>query len=196
MLSIVNPRVKSFLISDSFYYASYDVMGAFLAILVTNEITNGSAEMLGFVIAYGMLVRPLIQLPLSKISKKITVRGKIKIVGISTIIGGLLLVLMGQATQIWHVFVIQTLFSISESISFPLKWGIFTKILDKRNVEFEWTLEDMVTMIPSAISAALAGLISITWGLSTLFIFFGGLYICSGMTFMLIDRKSVPLSDN
>lgn len=189
---MINSKVKSFLVSDSFYYSSYDVMGAFLAILIANHISQGSAEMVGFVLAYGMMLRPLVELPLSRISKRFSLHSKVNIVSAGIVVGGLLLMAMGQATQIWHVFVIQTLFSIAESITFPLKWGIFTKILDKGNVEFEWTLEDITTMIPSAISAALAGVISVVWGLPTLFIFFGMLYICSGISFLLINRSSVP----
>jgi predicted MFS family arabinose efflux permease len=189
MLPSVNKNVKFYLLSNSFYYGGFDIIGAFLAILITTNITNGSAEMVGFLLAYGMVMRAMLELLISPLTKKINWSKKIKLVAFSYLLYGLAIGLMGFASTMWQVFAIQTCISLIDAACYPLKWSIFTKIIDQNNQEFEWGLEDIMSTLASAAFAALSGIIIEAYSISTLFMFFGGSYFFSGLSFYFIKMK-------
>lgn len=186
MFNFLNLNVKFFIIADGFYYAGYSVVNAFLSILITSKITGGRIDIVGFVIAYYMLIRAFSEIPLSKLTRKLNITAKRNIIASSYMLYGLLTAVLGFSTQIWHLFLIQTLAGLLDGLTYPIKWPIFTRILDKDREELEWGLEDIFSTLLPAIFTALAGVVSSSFGLESAFLLFGLLLFISGIIFLLI----------
>jgi len=178
-----------YIIADGFYYAGYSVVNAFLSILITSKITGGRLDMVGYAISYYMFVRALTEIPISRWTKKFSLLTKRNIIAYSYIFYGILIFLLGHSTQLWHIFFIQTLVGLLDAMAYPIKWTIFTKIVDKGNEELEWGLEDIGSTLLPAIFTALAGFVSSSFGLEYAFLLFAILLIVSGLTFFFIKQN-------
>lgn len=189
MIASVNRNVKLYFVSNSLYYGSFDIIQAFLAVLVTQKVSGGSVEIVGYIVAYGMISRFIFEIIFGKFvkgfswnTKKIIVTGGYLAYGVTTI-------LMGFSTTIAQVFIFQSLISLIDALCYPLKWSIFTHIIDERNQEFEWSLEDVLSTMTSACLAALGGFLTQKYELSIVFIFFGISYFLSGVSFYFIKLR-------
>lgn len=183
---MINTTVKYYLASNSLYYGSFDVINAFLSLLVTNKVSGGNVETMGLILGYAMLLRAVVELFLIKIIKIKEKNIQKNVVASSYVLYGILVIILGFSTSILHVFIIQTLLSIIDALAYPMKWTIFSIILDKNNAEQEWGLEDIISTAVSAIFAALGGILSVQFGLEAIFVIFGLLYLFSGVLFFPI----------
>lgn len=189
MFKNISPNVKYYLISNSFYYGGYDIIKAFLAILITENITQGKADAVGFVLAYTLIIRGIIEVPISRVTSKYTMHTKIQIVSVSYIIYGIFTALLGFSTSLWQIFFIQTFIALFDAIAYPLKWPIFTKNIEESKEELAWGMEDVMSMTVTAVFAGVGGILSDKYGLKLLFIIFGLLFAICGLTFHCIKIK-------
>ena len=182
----INFNVRSYIIADGFYYAGYSVVNAFLSLLIASKITGGRIEIVGFIIAYYMLIRAVLEIPLSRLTSKFSFVSKRNLIASSYVLYGIFTALLGFSTQIWHLFLIQTIIGFLDALTYPIKWPIFTRIIDKEKEELEWSLEDIFSTLLPAFFTALAGIVSSAFGLEAAFLLFGLLLVISGITFLLI----------
>ena len=187
MFSSLSRNFIFFTLSDSLYYSSsYAMVNAFLSILITSRLTD-RIDIVGFVMAYYMIVRVATEVPMSTFTKKLSRKARKNLVSINFAIYGVGLMLLGYTTEIWHIFALQTLFGFLDATNYPLKWTLFPQILDKSKEELEWSLEDSLGSLFPAIAAVAAGIISERYQLPIVFIMFGTLMIISAIIFSLID---------
>lgn len=189
MFRFINKNIRIFLLSDILYYGGYDLLTAFLSVLITTKIAPDRLDILGIVISYQMIIRVLTEFPLSKITNIFPLRIKKNIVAISIIIYGCGIGILGFSTEIWHVFLILTSMSIMEALAYPLKWTLFTKMQDPNKEELEWSLEDVLSTLAAAVFSTIGGFIANSFGLPLIFIIFAMLFICSGILFIFIKYK-------
>lgn len=185
----INNKVLLFILSDMFYYAGIDVPYAYMAVLITAQVTDGNVAAVGFSLTITMLARAISELPFSTLTRKLSLQKKGRIVSASLVLYGFMLILMGQSTLLWQVYVLQICIGLVEGLAYPIKWGIFTKILDDGNEEFEWGLEDVASTFFPAVLAAVAGLVAEIAGLPVLFFMFGIVMITSGVLFLRVYKS-------
>lgn len=189
MFSSVSKNVRFYFLSNSLYYGGFDVIGAFLAILITEKVAGGSPAIVGYLVSYGLIARAVLEIFISPHLKKFSWSTKQRIVTGGYLIYGVVTIMMGFSVSIFQVLLFQTAISLIDAICYPLKWSIFTKIIDSNNQEFEWSLEDVLSTLASAGLAALGGYLTNWYGLSIIFIFFGISYFLSGLSFYFIKMK-------
>ena len=189
LLKSINTNVKFYILADGFYYAGYSVVNAFLSILITSKVTGGRLDMVGYAISCYMFVRALTEIPISRWTKKFSLLTKRNIIAYSYVLYGVLIFLLGYSIQLWHIFFIQTLVGLLDAMAYPIKWTIFTKIVDRGNEELEWGLEDIASTFLPAIFTALAGIVSASYGLEYAFLLFAILLVVSGLTFFSIKQN-------
>lgn len=185
----INNNVRYYLLSNSFYYGGFDIINAFLAVLITEHIAKGNVQTLGLILSYSMIVRATLEIFFIKLTKKYKGVDQKNIVVICFLLYGLSTIFLGFSTLIWHVIVFQTIIALLDAIAYPIKWTIFSKILDKNNEELEWSLEDVTSIAVTALFAGIGGFIANHYGIQSIFIVFGLLYIASGISFYFINLK-------
>lgn len=182
-LGKINKNVRIFYLANSFYYGSFDIINTFLAVLITNKITDGRVDAIGLVVGYYMFLRAIIEVPFTKVTNKWSQRTKIRFITISALIYGALIASMGFAGSLWVVFAIQTFLAIIDAITYPMKWAIFSNIIDKGNEEMEWSIEDTLSVVTTATFAVVGGILAQKYGLELLFIIMGMMFALSGLSF-------------
>jgi MFS family permease len=82
----------------------------------------------------------------------------------------------------------QTALGLIDATVYPIKWTMFTKLIDKGTEELAWGLEDLGSAFLPAVFTALAGFLSASFGLRYAFLLFAILLIISGLTFFSIRQ--------
>lgn len=191
LLKSVSSNVRSYIIADGFYYAGYSVINAFLSILITDKITGGRLDLVGYAISYYMLIRALAEIPISRITRKASFVTRRNIIASAYIVYGIVIFTLGFAEMFWQVLLIQTIAGLLDATAYPIKWTLFTRLVDKGHEELEWGLEDITSTLLPAAFTALAGIVSARFGLMYAFVLFAILLIISGITFLRIKPPNV-----
>lgn len=183
---MINKSVKSFLISDTLSYSASSLINVFLTFLIADKITQGRIDIVGFLISYYLLFMAIVGLIFAKKANIKKANQKKHLVTWSLILYGLLISLMGFSSSILHIAAILSILAVLDGILYPLKWDVFSKILDKGNEVYEWSLEGFFTAIAASITAAAGGFLAEKLGLESVFIIFGIFYVVSGIAFYQI----------
>ena len=186
----LNKNIRLYIIADGFYYAGYSVVDAFLSVLITIKIAPGRVDLVGFVIGYYMFVRAISEIPMSRLTRKLTPVQKRNLVSASYLLYGGLIIAMGFADSLVQVFAIQTIVGLLDAVAYPLKWPLFVKSVDKEE-ELAWSLEDIAATILPAGFTILAGSLAGAFGLSAPFILFGMLLLTSGVIFRFLRPHAI-----
>ncbi|MCA9348925.1 MFS transporter [Candidatus Saccharibacteria bacterium] len=185
----VNRNIKFFLASDVFFYSSYDLISVFLTVLITTSITNGSLDAVGIVLGYALILRAFSELAFSKMLQNLSSKNKIRFISLGNVLYGVTLICMGFASSLFTIYIFQTILALIDASTYPLKWALFSKILDKGNEEFEWSLEDIGATTAAAIFAVIGGFVSQIYGLSVTFSMIGATFVICGFIFHFIKIR-------
>lgn len=177
---------KYFISSDIFYYSSIYFLDIFLTALVTLRITNGNLEILGFVISYSFIIRAIAEFFSLKFLNINSNQNRKDLVVFSSVVGGLLIILMGFSYLLWHVLLIYALITIVTAVSYPYRWTIFTSQFSKQSEDKAWAYEDIITSLSLGVLSAALGIVAKLYGLTTVFVFLGLSYIISAIFFYMI----------
>jgi MFS family permease len=182
----INRNIRVFLISDLFYYSSYDLLNVFLTILITTKVTDGRLDAVGLVLGYYMLLRALAEIPLAKLVGVLSTSTKINFVSYSHVVYGLVVGALGFSQSLMAIFFFVTVVAFIDASTYPIKWAIFSKLLDRGNEEIEWSLEDVLATTSTAVFAVLGGFLSERYGLEILFLLMGATFATCGFVFHFI----------
>jgi MFS family permease len=88
------------------------------------------------------------------------------------------------STEAWHIYLLQIVNGLANSMAVPAWRILFTNHIDSRIVGFEWSLEDVGVGIATAASASIGAFIADKYGFNTLFV----VITCFGLigTFILM----------
>ncbi len=191
-LRLFNKNVLIFILADGFYYGGYGVLNAFLSVLITAKITAGRVDIASYVIAYYLILRAIAELPFSNYVRHLSDKRRVQLVSSLYLLYGFLVLAMGFSTMIWQIFALQTFIALIDAFSYPIRWPMFTRILDRGNEELEWGIEDVVSTLLPALFSALAGLSAEAWGVASAFYIFGPVFMISGLCFSFMDLSKHP----
>lgn len=187
LLSKINKNVRLFLLADGLYYGGYGMLNAFLAALITLHVAPERLDIVGFILSYYLVCRAISIIPLTKFTFRLSLKTKKDIVALCFLLHGIAVISLGFSTQIWHILVIETVLALSDSLSYPVKWPLFSMVQDENNKETEWGLEDLFAVSGSAIAAITAGIVSNIFGVRAIFFVFGSLFFFASLCFRKID---------
>ncbi|MDO8667775.1 MAG: MFS transporter [bacterium] len=187
--SHVNKIIRSLIISDFFLFFSMGLLAPIFAVFILNNIEN-KIEVIGFSISIYWLIRVITVVPISHLMDKM--KGEMDeyyfmIAG--TFIAACVPLFYIFSSLPWHIYLLQIVSGLANSMAVPAWRILFTKHIDTRIVGFEWSLEDVGVGIATAGSATLGALIANRFGFNTLFI----IITCFGIIGSLI---LLPLSQS
>ncbi len=185
----LNRNVKAFLLSDILYWSASAVISSFLAVLVTVQITDGRLDAVGLVSAVFLATNALAGIPLTFLTKRLSSKQKKNLVSWTYILYGAVIASFGFSTELWHVLLLQVLAATLEALAYPLKWTIFSHILNKRYEVTGWSIESFCASIAAAGVAYGAGVLSQDYGLTVIFVGFGIVYSLSGFLFFFVRGR-------
>ncbi len=179
----MNAFIRSLILSDFLLYFSYGLITPILAIFVSQQIVGATIETVGAATAVYWIVRSITSIPLARwMDKHDGEQDEFHFMFWGALLMSLTLMSLAWATQIWHVYVIQALFGIFNSMAIPGWRILFTNHLDTGRTGFEWSVWDVAVALGTALSAYAGSVVADVWGFHTLFLSVGVIGVLGAFT--------------
>lgn len=186
----VNKTIRSLIVSDFFLFFALGLLSPIFAVFILNNVGN-KIEVIGYAVAIYWLTRVLTVIPFSHLMDKL--KGEMDeyyFMIIGTFIIACVPLFYIISSQPWHIYLLQIVLGLANSMAVPAWRILFTNHLDSRIIGFEWSLEDVGVGVATATSAVIGAYIADKFGFNFLFtaIFIIGL-IATGILLTLSQSK-------
>jgi len=166
----INKVIRALIISDFFLFFSLGLLSPIFAVFILQNIEN-KIEVIGYAVSIYWLVRVITVVPLSWLMDKLN--GEVDeyyFMTVGTFITSCLPLFFIFSSEPWHIYLLQILSGLANSMAVPAWRILFTNHVDSRIIGLEWSLEDVGVGLATAASAAIGAYIVGKFGFSTLFV--------------------------
>ncbi len=184
----MNNFIRVLIFSDFLLYFSYGLITPIMAIFVSGQIVGADIETVGVATAVYWIVRSISTIPLARwMDKQGGEKDEFTFMFWGSLLMSLTLMSFVFATLPWHVYLIQALFGIFNSMAIPGWRILFTNHLDRGKTGLEWGVWDVAVAAGTAIAAYTGSLVADLFGFDVLF-------ICVGVIGIIGALILVPLA--
>src|SRR3989338_9806945 len=170
----MNTFIRSLIVSDFLLYFSYGLLTPIFAVFITQQIVGADIETVGAATAIYWIVRSLTSIPLARwMDKHDGERDEFLFMFWGALLMSLTLMSLTFATEIWHVFIVQALFGVFNSMAIPGWRILFTNHIDAGKTGFEWSVWDVAVATGTALAAYAGSVVAQVYGFHVLFIAVG-----------------------
>lgn len=192
MISI-NKVIKVLIASDFFLQAGWGLIGPIFAIFLTRQIQGGSLVTVGFVAATYWIVKSIVQ---PFIAHFFDVKKGEKD-DFAFLVGGMYLsnlIPLGYifSTQIWHIFLLESIRGLAMACVVPTWAAIFTRHIDKEREAFSWSIESTGIGLASGFASLAGGVLAATLGFKAVFVLVSAFGLLSSTILLLIRHQLFP----
>lgn len=167
---IINPVVKSYIISEAFLWSAWDFVIPLFSVFVVTTIPGGTIQTAATGYSVYLIARVIFELTSGKLLLNTSDKKKF----LFTIIGMIVISCAYAGFAISQtplaIFVFYGLMGAGLGIATPGKSAIFSMHLDKNKEATEWSLADAVCAICMAFATPLGGFIVMQYGFAPLFL--------------------------
>lgn len=161
-------------ISDMLILSAFGLIAPIFAIFMNSGINGGSIAAAGLASTIFLLIKSVVQLPLSMyLDGK---RGKLSFLLIGTFLIVIVPIIYALAPSLTLIFIAQGIYGVGTAMAYPAWYSLFTMHLDKKHRGFEYSVWSTGVGIGTAITAYLGAVFAEMWGFDKLF------YIVSGVS--------------
>lgn len=193
MSKTINKIIKILITSDFFLNLGWGLVGPVFAIFILQRIAIDdiaqATRIAGFASLSYWAVKSVLQVPVGHFLDKIKgEKDDFWFMFMGTFIAGFIPIGYLFSTQAWHIYVLQMIYAVGMSLTFPPWLAIFTRHIDKDREALEWSIESTFLGAGAGIAGGVGGIIASMFGFSLVFILVSGLTFFS--TFLLLFIKN------
>jgi MFS family permease len=185
----INPVIQILILGNFIVVSAWGFLSPIFAIFVTQQISGGTVQTVGFAVAVYWIVKSIFQYPIARYLDK-TVSEDDDFY--SLVIGGFIL---GIVPFIYifinsplELYLAQMIVAIADAMWVPAWYAIFTRHVDKFQIGSEWTLNSIGIGLGAAGAAALGGFIAKNFGFPAIFIIVGVFTFVSTAILIILGR--------
>ena len=168
---MISKVVKNLLVYDFTFSFALGLLIPFLSVFVLQDIEGGTLKVAGLSFTIYWIARVLTTTPLSRFMDRTDgERDEYFFLIAGTVLVSTLILFLILATKPWHLYAVQALIGVSNSMAVPGWRILFTDHLDKGKVGLEWSFDDVAIGLSTAFSAYLGAIIADNYGFKTLFV--------------------------
>src|SRR3989344_569972 len=168
---MVNRVIRHLVISDFFINFAFGLLAPIFAIFILKNIEGGSLRVIGLATACYLIVRTATTVPLSRFMDRTDgERDEFYFVIAGTFIMSSLPLFYLFVSLPWHIYLVQAVLGLVNSMAVPGWRILFTDHIDKGKTGFEWSLEDIAIGASVGISAYLGSILADKFGFRIVFI--------------------------
>lgn len=195
-LNIFNKYIRVLIVSDFLMVGSFGLLTPIFAIFVTNQIEGGGLTVAGFSEMIFLLVKSLIQIPVSEFLDRQRKKKGAFIDVVLIILGSLLIAGVHFSFiwvhTIWQLYLVQAIYAVGVTLIYPTWMVLFTRNVNPARESLHWGVYNTVTGVGGAIAAAVGGILAENVGFKAVFIVMG-LASLLGTAFLLLIYKDVRI---
>ena len=167
----LNQVILIIVIADFVLITGFGFLPPIFAVFVTEQIAAATVATVGFAITIYWATKSVLQLFVARLIDKN--HGEIDdfyFMIIGGIFNAIIVSLYYFATDIWHVYLLQFLIGVGDSMLVPPFYAIFTRHIDKGKEGFEWALYSSFSLgAGAALGGALGGILATVVGFRAMF---------------------------
>jgi MFS family permease len=193
---MVNRVIKHLVISDFVFNFAFGLLAPIFAIFILRNITGGSLRVIGLATASYWVARTLTTVPLSRFMDKTDGERDefyFSIIGSFMIATVPLLYLFAHVP--WHLYLIQFIYGLSNSMAVPAWRILFTDHIDKGKTGYEWSLEDIAIGLSVGMSAYLGSILAEKFGFRVVLILLSVLGYVAATVLIPIYKDAKTLAE-
>lgn len=165
----VNTIVKAFIISEGFFYSSWNFILPIFSIFVATHVSGGNVQIAASTFSTYLVSRVICELSSGKFLAGASDQKRIFFILTGILLTTISFIGFSMSTTIISVFFFSFVVGCGFGITSPAKYSLFSTHLDKNKETLEWGLYDATIFLGMALAAALGGFIAKVYGFPLLF---------------------------
>ena len=168
---MVNRVIRHLVVSDFVLNFAFGLLAPIFAVFVLKNIQGGELRVIGLAVTCYWIARTATTVPLSRFMDRTNgERDEFYFIIAGTFIMSSVPLFYLFASLPWHIYLIQFVLGLANSMAVPAWRILFTDHIDRGRTGFEWSLEDIAIGVSVAISAYLGSLLADKFGFRIVFI--------------------------
>ena len=168
---MVNRVIRHLVISDFVLNFAFGLLAPIFAVFVLKNIQGSSLRVVGLATTFYWIARTASTVPLSRFMDKTDgERDEFYFIIAGSFIMSSVPLFYLFASLPWHVYLIEFVLGLSNSMAVPAWRILFTDHIDRGRTGFEWSLEDIAIGVSVAVSAYLGSLLADKFGFGIVFV--------------------------
>jgi len=189
----LNKVIKILIFSDFFLQSGWGLIGPVFAIFITNQISGGTLETVGFVVSIYWIVKSFLQPSIAKYLDRN--HGEIddfRFLVIGMFVSNLIPLGYIYSTAPWHLYLLELIRGVAMACVVPTWYAIFTRHIDKGKEAFSWSIESTGIGIAAGVAAAAGGWTASVFGFKIMFLLTSIFGIISSALLLAIKKDIFP----
>lgn len=192
---MVNRVVRHLVLSDFLLNFAFGLLAPIFAIFILKNIEGSSLRVVGLATTFYWIARTTITVPLSKfLDRTDGERDEFYFMMAGTFLMSSVPLFFLLAKVPWHIYLIQLISGLANSMAVPSWRILFTDHLDRGSTGYEWSLEDIAIGVSVGISAYFGSILADKFGFPVVFIFLSILGYLGTMILVPISRDAKNLA--
>lgn len=192
----INKVVRILVGSDVVLYFGIGLFAPVFAIYITRQIENGTIAAVGIATSVYWVARMLTAIPLSKFMDKTDGENdEFYFLVIGTALFAAIFIAYTFASRVWHVYVLQAIYGVVNSMIIPAWRIVFTNHLDQEKIGYYWSVEDIGLGLAIAGSASLGALMVERFGFDTVLYLVAAISLLSSFILMYLRKHTYTLKE-
>ena len=168
---MVNRVIRHLVVSDFVLNFAFGLLAPIFAVFVLKNIQGGELRVIGLATTFYWIARTVTTVPLSRFMDKTNgERDEFYFIVLGSFIMSSVPLFYLFASLPWHIYLIQFILGLANSMAVPAWRILFTDHIDRGRTGFEWSLEDIAIGTSVAISAYLGSVLAEKFGFRIVFI--------------------------
>ncbi|MEK7151550.1 MAG: MFS transporter [Patescibacteria group bacterium] len=168
---MINRVIRHLVISDFFINFAFGLLAPIFAVFILQNIEGGSLKVIGLATAFYWISRTATTVPLSRFMDRTNgERDEYYFMIVGSFLMSSLPLFYILVSLPWHVYLIQFLMGLANSMAVPAWRILFTDHIDRGRTGYEWSLEDIAIGLSVGASAYLGSILADRFGFEIIFI--------------------------
>lgn len=168
---MVNRVIRHLVVSDFFLNFAFGLLAPIFAVFVLESIEGSTLKVIGLATACYWISRTATTVPLSRFMDRTNgERDEYYFMIVGSFIMSSLPLFYIVSSLPWHIYLIQFLMGLANSMAVPAWRILFTDHIDRGRTGYEWSLEDIAIGLSVGASAYLGSVLADKFGFEIIFI--------------------------
>ena len=188
----MNKTIILLTLSDILVLTGFGLIQPILAIFIKENLVGGTIFAAGVASMTFIIVKSVVQIPLSKIVDRRKRSFRIKIVVLGTFLISIVPFIYILSNHVNFIYIAQILHGLGSGLSFPSWVGIWSKCSDISQRSYHWSLYSTLTGIGTGAAALIGASIAELFGFVYTFIIVGVMSLFGCFILLVLETKENP----
>ena len=189
----INRVIKTLIASDFLLQSGWGLVGPIFAVFIIRNIEGGNLAMVGFAAATYWIIKSILQPFIAYFfDLKKGEKDDFKFLIVGMYIANLIPLGYLFSSQIWHIFLLESIRGLAMACVVPSWAGIFTRHINKGWEAFSWSIESTGVGFALGFAAAFGGIMATILGFKTVFVLVSLFGLIASSVLLLIRNQIFP----